>query len=248
MNANPPIVLNPEGRLPGLIAVDHAGRSIPAELAGLGLSGEWRATHHFCDLGVAELAHALAERIDVPIVLCDVSRLVIDVNRWLEDPRSIPTVLDGTPIPANAVLDEAARRARQEAIFWPYHARVGEIWARQTARHRKPFFFALHSCTRVFDGIRRPWDCGTIWHEDQVLSRHLLGSLSREPGLVLGDNQPYSGLSGVYTVDRHTYGSGCPACGCELTNDLLETAQSRDIWAERLSRALIAAIEDGVAA
>ncbi|RWR27919.1 N-formylglutamate amidohydrolase [Sinirhodobacter populi] len=248
MNANPPIVLNPEGRLPGLIAVDHAGRSIPGELADLGLSEEWRATHHFCDLGVAELAHALAGRIDVPIVLCDVSRLVIDVNRWLEDPRSIPQVLEGTPIPANALLDAAGRAARQEAVFWPYQSCLGDLWARQTERHAKPFFFALHSCTRVFEGFRRPWDCGTIWHDDQVLAHHLLGALSDEADLVLGDNQPYSGLSGIYTVDRHTYGSGLPACGFEVANDLLETANSRDIWADRLSRALIATIEEGVAA
>jgi len=248
MNANPPIVLNPEGSLPGLIAVDHAGRSIPSVLGDLGLGADWRATHHFCDLGVAELAHALAERMDVPIVLCDVSRLVIDVNRWLEDPRSILEALEGTPIPGNVELDDDARKARQEAVFWPYQSCLGEIWMRQTARHSRPFFFALHSCTRVFEGFRRPWDGGTIWHDDATLSRHLLNHLSREGGLVLGDNQPYSGLGGVFTVDRHTYGSGLPACGFEVTNDLLETGAGCAGWADRLSRALLAAIEEGVAA
>lgn len=248
MNANPPIVLNPDGRLPGVIAVDHAGRSVPPGLGELGLAATWRDSHYFCDLGVAELAHELAARIDVPIVLCDVSRLVIDVNRWVDDPRSIAMALEGTPIPANAALSPAEREARQEAVFWPYHSLLGAIWERQTARHSRPFLFALHSCTRVFQGQHRPWDGGTIWHDDDTLSRHLLGHLGLEEGLVLGDNQPYSGRNGVFTVDWHSYGSGLPACGFEVTNDLLETGPDRARWASRLAGALTAAIDDGVAA
>ena len=195
-----------------------------------------------------ELAHDLASRIDVPIVLCDVSRLVIDVNRWVDDPRSIPVALEGTPIALNKALSAAEREARQDAVFWPYHRLLGEIWARQTARHSRPFFFALHSCTRVFDGQHRPWDGGTIWHDDDTLSRHLLGHLGTEKGLVLGDNQPYSGRSGVYTVDWHSYGTGLPACGFEVTNDLLETGPDRARWASRLAGALTAAIDREVAA
>ncbi|MBS7706643.1 N-formylglutamate amidohydrolase [Chelatococcus asaccharovorans] len=248
MRANPPIVLNAGGRLPGLIAVDHAGRSIPPGLGDLGLAPAWQDSHYFCDLGVAELAQELAGLIDVPIVLCDVSRLVIDVNRWVDDPRSIPVALENTPITANAALSCAEREARQEAVFWPYHQVLGTIWERQMARHARPFFFALHSCTRVFEGVHRPWDGGTIWHDDDTLSRHLLHHLGTEEGLVLGDNQPYSGRNGVYTVDWHSYGTGLPACGFEVTNDLLETGPDRARWACRLAGALTAAIATGVAA
>ncbi|MFT4181531.1 MAG: N-formylglutamate amidohydrolase [Rhizobium sp.] len=248
MNANPPIVLNPEGRLPGIIAVDHAGRSIPADLGDLGLSPPWHETHHFCDIGAAELARALAPRIDVPIVMCDVSRLVIDVNRWIEDPRSIVRDVEGSPIPENVAMDDAGRHAREEAIFWPYQSCLGEMWMQQTARHARPFFFSLHSCTRVFDGFRRPWDGGTIWHDDKSLSRHLIDHLGRDESLVLGNNQPYSGIGGAYTVDRHTFGSGLPACGFEVTNDLLTGEADYELWADRLAGALLAAIEEGVAA
>jgi predicted N-formylglutamate amidohydrolase len=248
MNANPPIVLNPQGRLPGVIAVDHAGRSIPEALGDLGLSAHWRDTHHFCDLGAAELAYAVAERIDVPIVLCDVSRLVLDVNRWLEDPRSVVPDVEGTPIPANIDMDDVTLIARQEAVFWPYQCCLGQIWMAQKARHPKPFFFSLHSCTRVFDGFRRPWDGGTIWHDDETLSHHLVSHLSREDGLVIGDNQPYSGKGGAFTVDRHTYGSGLPACGFEVTNDLLRTEADFTRWADLLSGVLLAAIDEGLAA
>lgn len=239
MKATPPIVLNPEGRFPGLITVDHAGRSIPSGLGSLGLGAGWLDTHFSHDIGAEGLARAIAARLDVPVVMCDISRLVIDVNRWTADPESIVTRLDGTPVPGNTGLDTAARAARAEAVFWPYHEAIGRIWARQCARHARPFFFALHSCTRVFAGARRPWDCGTIWHDDRGLSQGLLQALGRHSALALGDNQPYSGLDGLYTVDRHTYGSGLPACGFEVTNDGLTTPGGRQLWADYLSEALL---------
>ena len=233
-----PEVLNPQGRLPGLIVVDHAGTAAPAALGPLGLAPHWHKTHHFCDLGIADLARALAVRLDVPIILCPVSRLVIDVNRWLEDPRSILDQVDGTPIPGNVGLSAALRRARAEQVFWPYHTKIGDLWHRQITRHARPFFFALHSCTRIFGGTRRPWDGGTIWHESPDMSRTLLNCLGQEAGLTLGDNQPYSGRSGVYTIDRHCFGSGLPACGFEVTNDQLETPVDIARWAGRLANAL----------
>jgi len=236
-----PVVLNPAGSGPGLIVVDHAGTLEPAPL---GLDPAWHGTHHFSDLGVADLARRLAARMDVPVVMCDVSRLVIDVNRWIDDPRSILTEVDGTPIPGNLALSVPDRAARQEAVFWPYHAEIGRLWARQCSRHARPFFFALHSCTRVFDGVRRPWDGGTIWHDSDEMSALVLASLGLEAGLMLGNNQPYTGLNGVYTVDRHCYGTGLPACGFEVTNDQLETPAGREAWADRLARALTHVIRE----
>lgn len=233
-----PVVLNPDGRLPGLIVVDHAGTATPDALGPLGLDPHWHGTHHFCDLGAADLARALASRLDVPVVLCPVSRLVIDVNRWLDDPRLILTEVDGAPIPGNQTLSPDLRQARIDGVFWPYHAAVARAWERQTAQHARPFFLALHSCTRTFGGTRRPWDGGTIWHDDRRMSDLMLRSLAQDGRLTLGDNQPYSGLSGVYTVDRHCYGTGLPACGFEVTNDQLETPDGIAQWAGLLARAL----------
>ncbi|WP_102225387.1 N-formylglutamate amidohydrolase [Acidimangrovimonas sediminis] len=243
-----PILLNPEGRFPGLIVVDHAGTEAPAALGSLGLAPEWCDTHHYCDLGVTALAHRIAARLDVPMVLCPVSRLVIDVNRWIDDPRSILMQVEGQQIAGNAALAPEHRLARQEQVFWPYQEAVGRMLARVTARHAAPIFFALHSCTRVFDGARRPWDGGTIWHDDARMSRALLSHLGRESSLTLGDNAPYSGRDGAYTLDRHTFGSGLPACGFEVSNDLLETAEGQEAWADRLSGALQALACDGVQA
>lgn len=238
MQADAPVVLNPDGAVAGLITVDHAGISLPAELGGLGLSEEMRRSHYFCDLGVTQLAEQIARALDVTIVLCQVSRLVVDVNRWIEDPSAFPDDLEGVPVPANLQLGKDQRMARAEAVFWPYHELIGKIWAQKCARHARPFFFALHSCTRNYQGFHRPWDGGTIWNDDETLSRHVLASLAKDPRLTLGSNQPYSGRSGLYTVDRHCHGTGLPACGFEVTNDQLETADGIAQWAARLTEAL----------
>lgn len=244
-----PVLLNPEGRFPGLIVVDHAGTATPARFGALGLAEDWRHTHHFCDLGVAPLAQALAQRLDAPVLLGTVSRLVIDLNRWLDDPRSILTQVEGVPVPGNVTLDPATRRARQDAIFWPYHATITSVWDRVTRRHRDPLFFALHSCTRQFGGQRRPWDGGTIWNEAPTLAHPLLEALGPGArGLTLGDNQPYSGREGAYTLDRHTWGSGYRACGFEVSNDLLETPQGQADWANRLGDALSTLTQTGAVA
>ncbi|WP_421907398.1 N-formylglutamate amidohydrolase [Mameliella sp.] len=242
-----PVVLNPEGRFPGLIVVDHAGTDLPERFGNLGLDPHWQRTHHFCDLWIDDVARRLAEVLDAPVILGTVSRLVIDLNRWLEDPRSIPMQIEGIPVTGNIAMSEAERQARHDAIFWPYHRRLTDLWTGIADRHPDPVFLALHSCTRVFDGQHRPWDCGTIWNDSPRFSNALLRQLGRDSDLNLGDNQPYSGRNGVYTIDRHTHGTGHLACGLEISNDLLESSADRSAWSGRLGSALTALVSEGMA-
>ena len=156
LTAPEPAILNPEGAFPCIVAVDHASNAVPPELGDLGLSADRLASHHAFDRGVAALARALAERIDAPTILCGTSRLVIDCNRWLNDPRSVLAATDGEAIPGNVDLGEAARRARIDGVFWPYHERLGALIAAGRNRPRAPMMLALHSFTRHFGGARRP--------------------------------------------------------------------------------------------
>ena len=237
-------ILNPEGRFPGLIVVDHAGTAVPPGHE-LGLEPHWQETHHFCDLGVDPLARMLAARLDAPVILGTVSRLVLDLNRWIADPRSIVTKLEGIAIPGNALSAEG-REARWDAFFWPYHAALNGLWQYVQACHADPVFLALHTCTRTMEGVRRPWDAGTIWNESPALSQALLAGL--EGSGTLGDNQPYTGREGVYTIDRHTWGTGRRACGLEVTNDLVETRPAQEAWADRLTVALNRAAQEEIRA
>jgi len=71
------------GRRRALIVCDHASRAFPQALRRLGLPDEATWRHIAWDIGAAELARALAARLDAPALLAGYSRLVVDCNRRL---------------------------------------------------------------------------------------------------------------------------------------------------------------------
>ena len=97
---------------------------MPGSLADLGLPQEELERHIAWDIGAAELARGLAERLGVAALLSGYSRLVIDCNRHPDDPGSILARSDGTVVPGNAELDPRQREARVREIFDPYHAAI----------------------------------------------------------------------------------------------------------------------------
>ena len=248
IDAPAPILLNADGHFPCVIAVDHAGKAVPPQLADLHPGDGAAMSHHYRDIGVEALAHRIAARLNAPILLCQTSRIVIDCNRWLDDPRSIVTKLGGKAIAGNTGLSADQRQERQDAVFWPYHVALGRCVASMQSRHPKIVFLALHSCTRTLNGTRRPWDAGTIWNESADMSAALLRELGRDSTLTLGSNLPYSGRDGVYTVDRHTHGTGIPGCGLEVSDDLLRHPGDQAAWADRVCGALVALARSDIAA
>ncbi len=233
-------ILNPEGSFPCLLVCDHASAHIPPEYSSLGLQQGWESQHIALDIGIERVVRHLSSQLDAPAVLACHSRLLLDTNRWIADAQSIPEISDGVIIPGNCNVGDAERQDRQERYFWPFHTAIAEQVNRLRARHDKPTFFALHSCTRqLMQGSPRFMDGGTIWHEDrhfaQVIAKHLQDAF----GLTISDNEPYSGIGGgAFTLDYHTWDTGIASCGFEIVNDLISTDAEQDQWAERLAYAL----------
>jgi len=68
----------------------------------------------------------------------------------------------------------------------------------------------------------------------------LLRRLRTEPGLVVGDNEPYAvGDATDYTIPQHGERRGLPHVGIELRQDLIAAEPGQREWAERLARALV---------
>jgi predicted N-formylglutamate amidohydrolase len=231
----PPVgVLREAGSSDVLLLGDHAGRAIPASLGDLGLPEDDRRRHIAWDLGVRELGEEVAAALDATFIWQPFSRLVIDCNR---DPRSkaaIPEVSDETPVPANAVLGEGARRGRYEEIHRPYHERIASEIASRRARGRRPVLVALHSFTPLLANRPRPWDVG-ILHDggDSTLSLALLRTMKSDAGVVVGDNEPYRMDSTDYTIPRHAYPGALPYVEIEFRQDLLEHSEGVRLWATR---------------
>jgi predicted N-formylglutamate amidohydrolase len=229
-------VLNPEGSASALLVCDHASNRIPRQLGSLGLGADQLADHIAWDPGAAEVARGLAARLDAPLVLSGYSRLVIDPNRPLASPESIPERSDGIPIPGNLGLSGQARAGRAAALYDPYHQAIARLLAGRTGR--PTLLLSIHSFTPVFGGEQRPWPVGVACWRDRRLAGAMLHALRRPGDLLVGDNQPY-GVDDEhdYTLPTHGEGRGIPYVMIEIRQDLVRTPADISAWVARLTDA-----------
>ncbi len=222
--------INRDGPTPLLLICDHASRAVPAALNNLGLDDE-AFDHHICyDIGAAAVAHKLSETLDAGLVLAGYSRLVIDLNRPPGHPQWIPPISDGTVVPGNQGIDEAARRRRVRDLFEPYHDAVNRAIARVWQRGTPPALFSVHSFSPRFGDAPRPWDVGVLWNRDPRLAVPLMEKLEAH-GLKVGDNEPYSGKDLAYTIDMHAAAAGLASCVIEINQDQITDDAGVARWA-----------------
>ncbi|HEY1301580.1 MAG TPA: N-formylglutamate amidohydrolase [Stellaceae bacterium] len=227
------------------LTCDHGGRAIPRRLGRLGLSEADLARHIAWDIGIAAVGRQLSERLDATLAVQAYSRLVIDCNRDPAVPSSIPEISESTEIPGNRGLSEADRRARREGVFEPYHRTIASALDRRRAAGRDTVLVALHSFTPVFKGVSRRWHAGILYNRDARLARPLLALLRAEPGLLVGDNEPYAvGDLTDYTVPVHGERRGLPHVEIEIRQDLITEAAGQAEWAGRLAQLLPAAFAE----
>lgn len=231
--------VNPGGKGEFLLCCDHASRRVPRALGDLGLPPAAFDRHIAWDIGAADVARSLAHRFDAPLVMSGYSRLVIDLNRRLEDPTSIPEVSDGTLVPANRALATQERRRRHDALFRPYHKALDAALAELSRQVAVPAIVSIHSCTPVFKGFERPWHIGVLWNRDGRLARPLMARLAAHGDVNVGDNQPYSARDGHgYTMSAHAETPGLPHVLLEVRQDLIDTHRGAEHWAAILAEAL----------
>lgn len=236
-------VANARGRGRALFVCDHASNRTPEALGALGLDEDRLQEHIAWDIGAASVAKTLSDRFDSPLVSSGYSRLVIDCNRSLTDPTSIPEVSDGVPIPGNRNLDDAAATARGDRIFSPYHAEIERLLDRE---RDPPFhaFVSVHSFTPVLDGRSRPWHVAALWNRDGRLALPFMAALVARGGITVGDNQPYSARNDFgYTVHRHGELRDLPHLLVEIRQDLIADAQGAICWARIVGDGLAAAFD-----
>lgn len=237
----PPVeVVNAEAVSPLLVTGDHAGNAVPRHLGNLGLPPGELTRHIGWDIGVAGVARALAARLNCTAVLASYTRLLIDVNRPLGDPQSIPPQSDGTPLSVNLNLSEDERLARADALFWPYHRCIDGHIGRLQRGGRTPVVLALHSFTPALNlGAKpRPWNIGVLYGRDERLANLLLAAFRAREGLVVGANEPYSGITHGYGLKVHGIAHGLPHAELEIRQDHIGTPEGQQRWADLLAEVL----------
>ena len=214
-----------------LVVSDHASNRVPDDI-DLGIDPALLTQHIAVDLGVAEVGALMAQRTGTAAFQGNISRLVCDLNRDPHAPAVIPIASDGHAIPGNAINHEA-HLARLARFHEPYQTALGQLLDSAPPA----LILSLHSFTAQLASSDepRPWQVGVLYNEDDRAARLAIPMLEAE-GLVVGDQQPYSGKLLNYTMDRHAEADGRPYLGIEVRQDEIGDASGQAEWAERLAR------------
>lgn len=217
-----------------LIVADHASARVPDDIH-LGVDPALLREHIAVDIGAAAVSRLLAEQLGCTAILGGVSRLVIDLNREEDAPGLIPVTSDGHAIPGNRDSDPDARVRR---FYRPYHAAIAKALDGMSA----PFIVSVHSFTpRLMSDPRqqRPWEIGILYNRDDRAARIAI-PLLKEAGLMVGDQQPYSGQLLNATMNRHAEVNGIPYLGIEMRQDLVGDAAGQARFADLICPIVLA--------
>ena len=137
------------------------------------------------------------------------------------DPSAFLEYGDGIRVPGNGNLNRAAKQARAEEIYWPYHQAIDRQVERLSSDGINPAFISIHSFTPVLNGEARAFEIGVLWDKDTSLKELFIEGFEDE-GFLVGDNEPYSGKAPAdYTIDNHAENRGLPCVGIEIRQDLV---------------------------
>lgn len=226
-----------------LLTCDHAGRRLPRALGNLGLSEGELQMHIAWDIGAAAVTRQLAQQLEACAFLQRYSRLVIDCNRPLGVASSIAPQSEHVQIPGNQAVSELDARLRAQAVFEPYHARIEQELERRARAGQPTILVSMHSFTPCFMGVDRPWHAGVLYNRDPRLARPLLQLLRAEPGLEVGDNQPYAvSDQSDYGVVQYGERRGLLHVEVEVRQDLIGEQAGQSEWAQRFARLLPQAV------
>lgn len=225
----------------GLILVcDHATNIVPPGIQPLGVPPEDMQRHIAWDVGAAAVTRGLTQALGAKAVLSRFSRLVIDPNRGEDDPTLVMKLYDGSIIEGNRHVDAVEVERRLTELHRPYHAQVGHALDQAGP---KPVLVSMHSYTPQLRGKPpRPWHIGLLWDRDARLVSPLMQLLQAQPGMCVGDNQPYTGNLAGDCMWMHGTERGVPHVLIEIRNDLIEDAAGQAEWTALLAPILRQAI------
>lgn len=165
-------------------------------------------THRAYDRGALELARQLADYLGTVLIESTVTRLLVDLNRSLTNPRIFS--------PYTGSLDGAERKPILEQYYHPYRCQVERTIEANTRVAACTVHISVHSFTPCLNGIERNADVGLLYDPTREAEKRLcrvwqqeLGK--RRPDVRIRRNYPYRGtddgltryLRRRFDVDRY---------------------------------------------
>jgi len=186
-----------------VLSCEHAGHAVPKAYRHLFADDpSLLTTHRGYDIGIAPLAKQLARLLDVPLIACHTSRLLIEPNRSLHH-RALFS-------PFSRDLPQADKRWLIEHIWQPHRQTVTESIARHIHTGRRVLHLGLHSFTPVLDGCARNTDIGLLYdprrRAEKGFALAFQQMLAQTTARRIRRNYPYRGnADGLTTALRRNF-------------------------------------------
>ncbi len=182
-----------------IITCEHAGNNVPKEYQSL-FDGADRIlqSHRGWDPGAIEVARLLASKRNTPLFYCDVTRLLIEANRAIDNTQMFSEYSKSLP-------DDIKEKIRQQYYF-PYRNSVESFIQSLT----KPVLhLSIHTFTPELNNVKRKTDIGLLFDPSRKLESdccaHLCVKLSLTlPSFQIDFNQPYAGIDDGFTTYLRT--------------------------------------------
>jgi predicted N-formylglutamate amidohydrolase len=227
-----------------IVTCEHGGNRVPRDLAPL-FRGMRRTlhSHRGYDAGALVMARRLARAFDAPLVASTTSRLVVDLNRSLDNPAVWSAV--------TRTLPPASRERIVARHYLPYRQKVEALVASAREARRQVIHLSSHSFTPVLDGQRREADVGLLYDPARPGEAKLCAAIratlrEREPSLRVRRNYPYAGTSDGLASWLRTRFAPAGYAGIEIEVNQAIVARAPPEW-RWLREALVGAIASALA-
>jgi predicted N-formylglutamate amidohydrolase len=184
-------------RLSLLVTCEHGGNDVPPECAAL-FAGhdDVLASHRGWDPGALPVARLLARRLDAPLHFSTTTRLVVDLNRSINNAGVFSSLVLGQ---GDAFL---VRLLRDHYV--PYRAAVASTIDAMLASGETVLHFSVHTFTPELDGTRRTADAAILYDPglptEAGVAQRLAAALERHLHKPVRHNYPYLGTQDGFTT------------------------------------------------
>ena len=213
-----------------IVSCEHGGNRIPGRYRSLFAHRErLLRSHGGYDRGALGLARWLAARLDAPLYAATVSRLLVDLNRSLHNPRVFSDITRS--------LSPAERERIVDRYYRPHRGRIVNHMRELTAGSVRVIHLAVHTFTPRLGGVTRTADVGLLYdpHRRSELDfcikwqQHIART---SPALRVRRNYPYRGTADGLTPHLRRHLPPSLYAGIELEVNQRLVTQAGSVAAE----------------
>ena len=196
-----------------IISCEHGGNKIPAKYAALFKNkSKVLKSHRGWDPGALLLAKKIAKDINAPLIYSETSRLLIDLNRSLHNPKLFSEYSNH--------CNKTTKQELMNKFYFPYRSKI-ENKINNNYDKFPVIHFSIHSFTPVLNNITRTADVGLLYDPARKAERDYCATLQKKlkekfPDLTIRCNYPYKGNADGFTTHLRNQFSEKKYLGIEI--------------------------------